>query len=356
MGFQDELRSIAFTITRFTAFSAHALIFGLVPIVLLVLRPAFDSVPDEEWASGRHRVGRRLEGFVQAALIATGIAAVVGILLQAVLISQLQRIPVGSNAFSTVLSSSFGEWYAARIPIAVALAVLLIGRVRAGALARGDEARPSTGWWVGWGLLGAALLATSTFSGHATTASPRLVAIPNDLIHLLAGATWFTGIIVLAVVLPDAWLGKTARDRARILGPAVYRFSEVALVSITIVGITGVVNSYLEVGAYRDLIDTSYGLTLVVKVGFFVSILALGGFNHFFLRRRMQSFEDSEPRRAAQIFRRTIAAELFIALMIMGATGALTGEARTRNSATRSHHGPAVAPADVTGPKKGSRP
>jgi copper transport protein len=333
MTFQDEFRSIAFDLARFTAFSAHAMIFGLVAIILLVLRPSFVDNEPGPWSAGRRRVARRLEGIVTTSLAASFVATVVAFLLQATLISTVEHVPVGSNSFSAVLDTSFGRWYALRIPLLLALFVMLLGRVRLLALAGGeDKQQPAPWWWATWGGVGLALLATTTFSGHASTASPRLLAIANDLIHLAAGSIWFAGVVVLAVILPDAWLGKPTEERARLLGPAVLRFSHVALIAISIVAVTGTINSLLEVAHPGDLLHSDYGRTLLIKIGLFLLILLLGGINHFFLRERLRSSTEGEPARAQRLFRRTIAIELLIAIGIMVASGVLTGQARTRET------------------------
>lgn len=332
MTFQDQFRTVAFDLARFCAFSAHAMIFGLVAIILLVLRPSFAENEADGWTVGRQRVARRLEGIVNTSLAASLVATGVAFLLQATLISSIQHAPVGMDAFSAVLKTSFGQWYAVRLPLLVALFVMLLGRVRELALAGPeDEHRPAAWWWATWAALGLGLLATTTLSGHASTASPRALAIANDLVHLAAGSIWFAGVVVLAVILPDAWLRKPSAERARLLGPAVLRFSHVALVTIAIVAATGAVNSLLQVAHPGDLLHTGYGRTLLIKLGLFLVILLMGGVNHFFLRERLRS-SGEEPARAQRLFRKTIAIELAVAIGIMVVSGVLTGEARTRET------------------------
>jgi putative copper export protein len=195
----------------------------------------------------------------------------------------------------------------------------------------GDDARPpGRAWWLGWGGFGLALLATNSFSGHAAVATPRALSIANDVVHLAFGATWFAGIIVLAVALPDGWSGQSPAGRNGLLAPAVVRFSRVALVSITIVALTGTLNSFLDVNALGDFLHTGYGRTLAIKIGLFLLILALGGINHFFLRARLERGGEGEAVGAQRVFRRTIAAELAVAIGLMGITGLLVGEARTK--------------------------
>src|SRR5688500_11073013 len=106
MGFEDEFRNVAFTLLRFTAFSAHAFLFGLIPILLLVLRPAFAGLPDDEWRQGRKYLSSRLEGMVRACLIASPLATVLILLLQSALVSELGTGEVGLDSLESVLGTT----------------------------------------------------------------------------------------------------------------------------------------------------------------------------------------------------------------------------------------------------------
>jgi copper transport protein len=336
MGFEDTLRNIAGTLLRFSAFSAHALLFGLIAILILVLRPSFAGLDSEEWATGRRRLAARLEALVRACLVGSALATALILLLQSALISELGTGEVEADSFLSVLETSFGQWLALRFPVLAGLAVLLIGRIRNGALlgAGDDERAPGAVWWIVWAALSGLLLATSTFSGHSAVAVPRTGAIVNDIIHLASGAVWFTGVIVLAIVLPDGWLGKAKVDRLQLLSPAVTRFSQVAVVAITVVAITGTVNSFLHVGSFSDFWEESYAQTLGLKIGLFFGILALGGINHFVLKRQLEKARDQrEPTGAQSTFRKIIAAELVIAVTLMAMTGLLVGLSRTKQGA-----------------------
>jgi copper transport protein len=318
-----------------------------VPISLVVLRPSFADL-GESWDEGRRRLAARLEGMVQAAIVASALSTAVALVLQAVLVADLERAPITAHSFTAVLQTTFGEWYALRLPLLAGLAVMLIGRVRKWALAGAgdDRTAPKWTWWVAWGAMGAGLLATTSFSGHAAVGHPRVLSLLNDLIHLVTVSTWFTGIVVLAIVLPDGWLHQPANERPKLLAPVVTRFSHVALISIAIVAITGTFNSLFDVRALNDLIDSGYGRTLAVKIGLFLVILALGGVNHFFLRERLNKAAAGEKTDAQRVFRRSIAVELVVAIALMATTGLLVGLAKTRNTAPA----PASRPAS-SGPR-----
>ena len=332
MPLQDTFQSIAFSVTRFSSFTAHALLFGAVPICILVLRPAFASLGSEEWSESRRRLASRLEDLMQASLVASATATLIGLLLQAAILAGSEGDITG-DIFSSIASTPFGRAYLIRLPLLAGLTVLLLHRVKESALAgAGDgEKAPSAAWWGGWLGLSTLLLATSSFSGHASVGQPRVLSIGNDIVHLVSGATWFTGIIVLAALVPFAWRKKEEGERFALMRPVVVRFSKVALVAITIVAITGTINSLFDVARLRDMIESGYGLALTIKILFFLAILALGAVNHFYIRRRLER-GDKDPS-VTKLFRRTIAIELAVGLIIMGVTGALTGMQKTRESA-----------------------
>ncbi|MFP5353033.1 MAG: copper resistance D family protein [Actinomycetota bacterium] len=333
MGFEETFRSVTLTLTRTISFSAHLFLFGLVPLLLLVLRPSFAGLSGEEWVAARKRTARRLEGMVQAALTATALATLVALVIQFALVSEVDGGEIGSRSIFSVLETRFGSMYLLRFPLLAGLSVLLVGRVRIWAMSGTEpgETSPGRGWWIGWAGLAAGLLATNSFSGHAGVGEPIALSISNDLLHLACAATWFTGIVILALVLPDAWRGRAEAERVRLLAPAVVRFSSVALVTITILGITGVLNAYLHVGRLADLFDTNYGRSISLKILVYLGILAVGGINHFFVRKRLEeALAEDRGDPSQRLFRRTIAVELVMALGILGITGFLTGEGRTR--------------------------
>lgn len=335
VGVEDLFRSIAFPLLRFGSYAAHAMICGSVVILLMVLRPTVRSLPDEVWEPGRRAMSRRLESLLRAAIIASALFTTLVLLLQAALIAELGTGELQADHFTAVLETTFGQWTALRYPLLAALAVLLLGRVRLWALGGlHDKRSPSLIWWLAWMGLAVALMGTSTFSGHALVATPRWLSVVNDLVHLVSGAVWFAGIIILGAVLPDGWR-RSEGSRIKLLAPAIASFSHVAMVSIGVVFVTGSLNSFLHVGALNDLWDTSYGRALSVKLVLFGGILALGAFNHFRLRDKLVAAAARGTEiEQANVIRRTVAIEVALALAMMAATGVLTYLSRTKEVPT----------------------
>ncbi|MGH2697813.1 MAG: copper resistance D family protein, partial [Actinomycetota bacterium] len=199
------------------------------------------------------------------------------------------------------------------------------------------EKRPGVAWWSLWFVLSVTLLGTWSFAGHAAVSSPAWAALINDVIHLAAGAAWFAGIVILAVALPDAWQDRERPDRLQVLSEVVSRFSRVALISIIIVAATGTLNSFFNLENPRDLIDSGYGITLTIKIVLFLGIVALGAINHFLIRKRLRkAATEGGSADPYGLFRKTLATELVLGLLLIGSTGLLVGLDRTRETRTQS--------------------
>lgn len=335
MGIEEDLLQVSFTLVRFGAFIANSLIFGAIPLFLLVLRPGFKALGPESWRVGRLDLAARIEGLVRASLVASGVATVLALLLQSALVATLAGGDLRLDSLETVLDTSFGIWNLLRIPVLAALGVLLFNRLQRVSLSGigQGEAGPGPLWWGLWGALALTLLATWSFSGHASVSSPVWLALINDIVHLGAGATWFAGIVVLAIALPDAWQGRTTSERTRMLSEVVSRFSRMALITIAVVAATGTLNSFLNIETPGDLIESGYGRVVAIKIGLFVAVVALGAINHFHIRKRLAaaSTDDAAPD-PYRLFRKTIAIELVVGLLLMGSTGLLVGLPRTRKT------------------------
>ena len=329
MGVTEAFRAVAFSTTRFTVFTANAIIFGALPVLVLVLRPAFAQAGGKEWDEGRARLAGRLDGLLEAALLTSAVATLIGILLQATVVAGPGG-QVSNSAVESVVSTSFGRWYLIRFPLLIGLFVLLSRRVRNAAFAGArDDRKPPVAWFGGWRVIGLGLLATSSLSGHASAASSRTLSVANDICHLACAAIWFSGIIVLAVLLPSGWKGRK-EESIHLLAPAVSRFARLAAIVIALIALTGTINSLFDVAHLSDLVKSGYGITLAIKIFVFLGILAMGGVNHFYVSKRFENAGDGDTNRVSRLFRKTIAIELIFGISVMILTGVLTGLEKTK--------------------------
>ncbi|MFE1287689.1 copper resistance CopC/CopD family protein [Streptomyces sp. NPDC058751] len=114
---------------------------------------------------------------------------------------------------------------------------------------------------VGGAVVTAGLAATWAMAEHASTGVQPGIAMPLDVLHLLAVAVWLGGLSTLAVALFRA-PADTPVEAA-----AVRRFSRLAFGSVLVLVTTGIYQSWRQLGSWSALTDTSYGRLLLVKVG-----------------------------------------------------------------------------------------
>ncbi|WP_078600538.1 copper resistance CopC/CopD family protein [Streptomyces violens] len=153
---------------------------------------------------------------------------------------------------------------------ALFMAVLFGAYARAGE--QGDDKRRKDlafGLGVGGSVVAAGLAATWAMAEHASTGLQTAVAMPVDVVHLLAVAGWLGGLTALLVTL--------YRDPAAVSGAAVRRFSKVAFGAVLVLVATGVYQSWRQVGSWRALTDTSYGQLLLLKVGLVAVLVGVAG-------------------------------------------------------------------------------
>ncbi|MFJ2645973.1 copper resistance CopC/CopD family protein [Streptomyces sp. NPDC087420] len=159
---------------------------------------------------------------------------------------------------------------------ALFVAVLFGAYARRGTPANEDEAKEKKdltfGLAVGGVVVAAGIAATWALSEHASTGIQAGLAMPVDVLHLLAVATWLGGLTALLVALYRA---------PSIEAAAVRRFSRTAFVSVVVLAATGLYQSWRQVGSWSALGDTSYGQLLLVKVGLVAVLIAIA----FFSRR-----------------------------------------------------------------------
>ncbi len=189
-------------------------------------------------------------------------AAVVVVPVQAMLTSGLglEALTTG-RVLTETLGSSVGIGALARLGAAVLVLVLLRG---------GDRTRDLAG------LAGLVLLGTFLVDGHTRTVDPAWVMVLGDAVHLLAGAAWLGGLVVLAGVV------RTRRREDDPVGAAdvVARYSRVATWSLVAVTLAGSAMSWALVRQPRALVGTEFGWTLLVKVALVAVVILVGAYNN----------------------------------------------------------------------------
>ncbi|SFL64990.1 copper resistance CopC/CopD family protein [Streptomyces pini] len=257
-------------IARYAAYTGFVLLVGGSAFVLGCLP-----------AAARSRAVRRLVVAGWVTLTAGTVAAL------------LLRVPytgaggpgdmLDTGALRTVLETRTGTALVSRLLLLAAAGLfvsLLFGAYarRSGGERAGDDRgdrrdrrSPAIGLSAGGAVLAVGLAATWAAAEHASTGPQTAVAVPADIVHLLAVAVWLGGLAALLAVL---------RWGPAVGGDAVRRFSRTALGSVAVLAATGLYQSWRQVGGWEALTSTSYGRLLLAKIALVALLLVAARLSH----------------------------------------------------------------------------
>ncbi|MGW0465671.1 copper resistance protein CopC [Streptomyces sp. NPDC003027] len=129
---------------------------------------------------------------------------------------------------------------------------------------------------IGGTVVAAGIAGTWALAEHASTGLQPGVAMPVDILHLLAVAAWLGGLATLLVALYRA----PGIERA-----AVERFSAIAFGAVLVLAATGLYQSWRQVGSWSALTGTSYGRLLLVKIGLVAVLVGIAWVSRRWTRR-----------------------------------------------------------------------
>ncbi|MFD0022736.1 copper resistance CopC/CopD family protein [Streptomyces sp. NPDC058382] len=164
------------------------------------------------------------------------------------------------DGLKAVLDTKPGAALVSRLLLLGASALFIA--VLFGAYAKREDEREKKdltfGLAVGGAVIAAGIAGTWALAEHASVGLQPGIAMPVDVLHLLAVAAWLGGLAALLVALyrtPD------------VTATAVRRFSRIAFVSVVVLAATGIYQSWRQLGSWSALTGTGYGQLLLVKVG-----------------------------------------------------------------------------------------
>jgi len=218
------------------------------------------------------------------------------------LMTVAERSTVGVS-YGTLLRSSAGDQL---IRQGIGLVVLAVAVVVA-------AIRPWRPGLMLFGLAAAGVMLLHAQAGHAGSQSPVWFNVGVQWLHLMSVGVWVGGL---------AWLLLGIRSVGPSERAGVGRFSFIAGIALAVVAVTGVVRAIDEiggVGAWRRLFETSFGVTLLIKVALFTGLVALGARNRY-----VNVPAVAQRGERVRSLRRTVGAEVALAVGIFGVTGVLT--------------------------------
>ncbi|TML46441.1 MAG: hypothetical protein E6G19_01685 [Actinobacteria bacterium] len=189
-----------------------------------------------------------------------------------------------------------------------------------------------------------ALLPIPSVAGHALDRGqwPRPLNVAADILHVGAASMWIGGLLALAIGLPRAARKLSPEQRARFSAALVPRLSAIALASVAVIAVTGLIRALSELSAVSQLWSSGYGRALVVKTGLLALLVSLGWLN----RSRLV------PKLRLEALRRNVAIELVLLAGLVVAVAFLTDLAPGRQL-SRAVAAP-QAPQPITDPPPGA--
>lgn len=320
----SEAVGVAFAVVRWAIFAALALLVGAAAFCLLAW-PEGLGLPRVRsllwWAWGTALGATVVSvGFQGAYVGALGLGDV-----------------VDPDVVRSVLDTRYGRVALLRVVLLAVTGVALLVSARHDGSGGADDRR-GTGARVALGGLGGALLVTLGLSGHAATGDLVPFALAADVVHLGAAALWLGGlVVVLAVALPR-------RDPAE-LGRVVPRFSSIALAAVALLVLTGVFQSWRQVGSLDALLHTTYGHLLLVKLALFVVMVGFGYLGRRWVQRgygaaaaaARDAGEAVDEEAVAAGYRRSIRVETGIGLAVLAVTALLVNAQPARSAVAQPY-------------------
>lgn len=164
--------------------------------------------------------------------------------------------------------------------------------------------------------LGAAgiALASLVLVGHTRSVGPGVLVISADLSHVTAGSVWLGGLVGLTMTL------RRLSDQPVLAARALSRFSTTAAGLLVAVGLTGSILTWRILGSWGGFVHTSFGRTLMVKLGIVVLVLVLAAHNRW---RLVPAVRSDHGGSGFSRIRRAIRIEALLLMTVLGVTGVL---------------------------------
>jgi len=297
----DLQTTLWFTGARAAQFASCLLIFGVC---------VFDRVViDRRVSAETFRWWRKMSAWlIWPALVIAGLSGIVWFVLVAMAMSdsplkeamhlRILRLVLGHTQFGHV-------W---RLRVFIWIAVVL---VTAAIHYKSKFATRSPSIWL-LTILGAALLGSLAWSGHGRDVNSPELHLMADVVHLTAAAAWPTGLLPFSLILFSLRKRADNDDFADLI-LITRRFSAMSLISVGLLAGTGIVNCCFLLGSVGNLISTSYGHVLCVKIAIFLAMVTLGAVNLLYLKPRLASGKS----KIAGKLQMTVGAELIFAIGVV---------------------------------------
>jgi putative copper resistance protein D len=267
-------------VVRDIHFASSVMVVGIVFFDLFIAVPVFRV--DSRLPVTESRFRDRTMKILWAGLIVSIASAFawLGLLSARIAAKPVGEVIADGTIWIVLWQTQFGLAWAARILFGMMLAASLLPRHKGkkGAIWRNVIAA----------LLAAGYLGSLAFAGHGQEGlgADRSIHLAADFLHLNAAGLWLGGLIPLAILL--TCLRRFREERwVPAACDAASRFSNLGILAVSILLISGIINASFLVGGIQNLTETGYGQLLTLKVALFVAMFCLATINRQYLLPRL---------------------------------------------------------------------
>jgi len=178
---------------------------------------------------------------------------------------------VDLSLLSETLTTQYGKMQLLRL--------MLLGII--GALIAVIQFR-GTWWWKfgAWASL-VGITLTLSLAGHPVATNPVAVSVGLDMLHMLAISLW-VGPLLIIVYDRNMWLATDESTSA----PSLRWFSRTAGFAVPVIVATGVIQAWLMMDGFGQILESRYGRTLIVKACLVIVLIALGAVSRVAMQQK----------------------------------------------------------------------
>ncbi len=238
--------------------------------LLFVLKPSAED--HAELSASNQQVQQRFEQRFSLPTLLLLLFVNVGVLL-----GQAMSITGGNFAAAfaptllgaLVTSGSFGAFWLMRMIVILLAMGLSLYRLQVYRLRPGTRPRLASSFTL-WAnlVLGPALFIAIAMSGHAaaTSGNTRVYALAVDWLHLVAATLWVGGMMFIPTSYLPILRRSPVAERARSLVTMLPYYLPWAVAGVIIMAVTGPFSATVHLTSWEQLLSTTYGRALVVKI------------------------------------------------------------------------------------------
>jgi putative copper resistance protein D len=263
-------------------FGSSVIVAGIVFFELLIASPALRQVDVRlEATVAAFRIRAAVTLWISLALSIVSGLAWLGLLAARIVGKPVADVVADGTVWIVLSQTQFGFAWELRFLFAVALIAGLLVR-------RAKNADISVQQNVLAALPAGAYLGALAFAGHGEEGLglERYFHLAADFFHLIAAGLWLGGLIPLALLL--VYLRRSRKQTwIPVACNAASRFSNLGIVAVGILLVSGTVNALFLIGRTQALAGTDYGRLLLLKITLFAAMVGLAGINRQYLLPRL---------------------------------------------------------------------